>query len=425
MDHLAAFDDTPGLKNVRNIFVSETMSSDDMAGVLDAVGGWAQRQAGLIAKMKGEKEKAMQEVLKAEGKAMGVVEQMQKELGLKEEKVRESMGRKANANLFAAKCRMVWKGRERVVVGRAFFVWRGINEVEKINGAKRGEILAVKKKERVMRGIEKLQYVVKVGESGLCGRVFIAWKGLMKGRGRVKEVEVVEVRQEEILTTSDLNSTRGDDEEEEEEEVSVVAKSPENIKALKRQLMQEKAARKAILAKAAQKWISPAKGGSSSGELSEDASKATLEGNANLLDDILERAEGSGEGLRGLFKLMLLHRAVSGFHFHGNQQLLLSTLEVLLSRGWDVNVKDANGNTVLHKALTVCTSNVVLTALKFLLKRGADANAVNGDGDTPMSVEVRRMRSKSVEVVGLLSSYGGNVGAVNRAGESVLTSVLR
>ncbi|GMH54519.1 hypothetical protein TL16_g01690 [Triparma laevis f. inornata] len=425
LDHLAAFDDTPGLKNVRNIFVSETMSSDDMAGVIDAVGGWAQRQAGLIAKMKGEKEKAMQEVLKAEGKAMGVVEQMQKELGLKEEKVRESMGRKANANLFAAKCRMVWKGRERVVVGRAFFVCRGINEVEKINGAKRGEILAVKKKERVMRGIEKLQYVVKVGESGLCGRVFIAWKGLMKGRGRegVKEVEVVEVvevRQEEILTTSDLNSTRGEDEEEEEEEVSVVAKSPENIKALKRQLMQEKAARKAILAKAAQKWISPAKGGSSSGELSEDASKATLEGNANLLDDILERAEGSGEGLRGLFKLMLLHRAVSGFHFHGNQQLLLSTLEVLLSRGWDVNVKDANGNTVLHKALTVCTSNVVLTALKFLLKRGADANAVNGDGDTPMSVEVRAEEGRGGRGVG---GMGESVSTLGASGVSYGTNV--
>ncbi|GMH58955.1 hypothetical protein TrST_g10249 [Triparma strigata] len=429
LDHLATFDDTPGLKNVRNIFVSETMSEDDMAGVLDAVGGWAQRQAGLIAKMKGEREKAMQEIVKAEGKAVGKMEQMQRDLDEKEEKVRDAFEKKANANLFAAKCRMIWRGRERGMVGRAFFTWRGISEVEKIVGAKTNEVLAIKKKERTMRAIDKLQYVVKLGGSGLCGRIFQAWKAVVVGRISAERAKVMEEKAEveaKVMTTSDLSLTRdeGGGEYEEVEEQTVV-KSPENIKALKRQLMQEKAARKAILAKAAQKWISPAKGGSSVGELSEDASKATLEGNANLLEDILEKAENSEEGIRGLFKLMLLHRAVSGFHFHGNQQLLLSTLEVLLSKGWDVNVKDAHSNTVLHKALTVCTSNVVLTALKFLLKRGADANAVNGDGDTPMSVEIRRLRSESVDVVGLLLNYGGDVGAKNRNGESILTSVLR
>lgn len=82
------------------------------------------------------------------------------------------------------------------------------------------------------------------------------------------------------------------------------------------------------------------------------------EGDANELISVLDAAGINSLQMSALRpkngKLLPLHRAVSGFHFHGNQRLLLKTLAVLIERGADMAAVDHYGNTVLHKAIQVC-----------------------------------------------------------------------
>ena len=105
--------------------------------------------------------------------------------------------------------------------------------------------------------------------------------------------------------------------------------------------------------------------------------------------------------------MLPLHRAVSGFHFHGNQNLLLKTLAVLIEYGADVSAVDHCGNSVLHKAVQVCTSAAVIPIVRFLLQNGVDVNAQTGpnrDRDTAVFTEILRLRSKSPEVCAWLPS---------------------
>lgn len=126
-----------------------------------------------------------------------------------------------------------------------------------------------------------------------------------------------------------------------------------------------------------------------------------------------------------------LHRAVSGFHFHGNQRFLLRTLAVLLDLGASVHAPDPNGGaTCLHKAIQVCSSAAVLPVARLLLSRGADPNARTSsstslDGDTCIATELRRLRSKSPEVVDLLVVHGADVNALlGPCGDTALSLVL-
>ena len=85
-----------------------------------------------------------------------------------------------------------------------------------------------------------------------------------------------------------------------------------------------------------------------------------------------------------------LHRAVSGLHFHGSEKLLVSTIETLTQLGADVNATDHAGNSVLHKAIQVCTSKSVSAVVQTLLMRGANASLRNKDGDAPLHAECKR-----------------------------------
>jgi hypothetical protein len=81
---------------------------------------------------------------------------------------------------------------------------------------------------------------------------------------------------------------------------------------------------------------------------------AAIEGDCEVLSQVF-----MGAGIKSiqneplLVNILPLHRALSGFHFHGNQKLLVKTLATLLKFGADVNAVDAGGNTVLHKAIQV------------------------------------------------------------------------
>lgn len=120
---------------------------------------------------------------------------------------------------------------------------------------------------------------------------------------------------------------------------------------------------------------------------------AILDGDVQGIRAVV-RAKGedlTSEFWRDLSKSVLpLHRAVSGLHFHGSEKLLVSTIETLAQLGADVNATDHAGNSVLHKAIQVCTSKSVAAVVQTLLMRGANASLRNKDGDSPLHAECKR-----------------------------------
>jgi hypothetical protein len=65
--------------------------------------------------------------------------------------------------------------------------------------------------------------------------------------------------------------------------------------------------------------------------------------------------------------ILPLHRALAGFDFHSDAKKLLRTMSTLLDFGADVRACDAQGETVLHKALKVCAPDIAASTLDFLL----------------------------------------------------------
>jgi chromosome segregation ATPase len=114
-----------------------------------------------------------------------------------------------------------------------------------------------------------------------------------------------------------------------------------------------------------------------------------------------------------------LHRAVSGLHFHGSEKLVVNTLETLLGLGADVNACDQAGNSVLHKAISVCTSQSIVPVVAVLLAHGAKVTIVCKEGFTPLHLECWKCRSASSEVIRLLLKAGANVNAVSKSTRSL------
>ena len=86
--------------------------------------------------------------------------------------------------------------------------------------------------------------------------------------------------------------------------------------------------------------------------------QAALEGDADRIVGLLQstgvrnmqqslRESGVGPGF------LPLHKAISGFHFHGSKRLTARVLQVLVDHGADVNTQDESGGTALHKVLQV------------------------------------------------------------------------
>eukprot|EP01041_Mallomonas_annulata_P000281 gene281-505_t len=107
--------------------------------------------------------------------------------------------------------------------------------------------------------------------------------------------------------------------------------------------------------------------------------------------------------------ILPLHRAVSGLHFHGSERQLVGTLEALIQLGANIHAADQAGNTVLHKALQICTSKSIISVVRSLISKGVNVNIKNKDGDYPLHIECRRIRSASVAVIECLLEAGANV----------------
>ena len=89
-----------------------------------------------------------------------------------------------------------------------------------------------------------------------------------------------------------------------------------------------------------------------------------------------------------------LHRAISGLHFHGSDQKLIHTIETLVQLGASIDARDHAGNTVLHKAIQVCTSTSVVAVVECIIKKGASPSVRNNVGQCPIHVECSRCNTK-------------------------------
>jgi len=78
----------------------------------------------------------------------------------------------------------------------------------------------------------------------------------------------------------------------------------------------------------------------------------------------------------------------------------VNEVERLLSKGGDVNAKDAAGCTALHRAAWDGSPDLVT----LLLSKGADVNAKNNDGHTALHLAARRGH---LAVAGILRKSGG------------------
>ncbi|HBE56113.1 MAG TPA: hypothetical protein DDW56_00905, partial [Cyanobacteria bacterium UBA11366] len=72
------------------------------------------------------------------------------------------------------------------------------------------------------------------------------------------------------------------------------------------------------------------------------------------------------------------------------------------AKGADINAKDANGDTLLHKELYYKYYKDDEIA-KLLIAKGADINAQNNDGYTPLRLA---LQNNNKEIAELLKSHG-------------------
>lgn len=74
-------------------------------------------------------------------------------------------------------------------------------------------------------------------------------------------------------------------------------------------------------------------------------------------------------------------------------------LYLLLERGGDINIKDANGDTVLMGALSDSVQPVQPEDIKMLLDRGADVNVRNNDGVSPLRYAEEHCTKEIVKIL--------------------------
>lgn len=79
----------------------------------------------------------------------------------------------------------------------------------------------------------------------------------------------------------------------------------------------------------------------------------------------------------------------------------------------NINAKDENGSTALHRAV----SNKDTEMVKLLLGYGADSNIKNNYGTTPLHMAIL---SNSPEIAKLLLAYGADINAKSKGGKSPL-----
>lgn len=105
----------------------------------------------------------------------------------------------------------------------------------------------------------------------------------------------------------------------------------------------------------------------------------------------------------------------SSLHLALNNKSAPETIELMLSKGADINKKDKDGYTPLHIALK---NNYDLDLIGFLINNGADLNSKSNNGDTPLHLALGG--DYDLAIVKSLISNGSDAYAKNSLGETAL-----
>ena len=110
----------------------------------------------------------------------------------------------------------------------------------------------------------------------------------------------------------------------------------------------------------------------------------------NALDDISGQAP--------------LHYVSSRAQIYPDDQLRI--IDLLISYGADINLKDRDGRTPLNLAVYLTAFYQVnnLEAVKYLVEKGADVNIADKEGKTPLKIALERDKTK--EIAEFLRQYG-------------------
>lgn len=108
--------------------------------------------------------------------------------------------------------------------------------------------------------------------------------------------------------------------------------------------------------------------------------------------NVFERMIECGANVRNKDVINLLFKII-----RKNYDYCEDYTKILLDHGIDVNIKNENGNTLLHLVSNSC--NDCKSFVKLLLERGADANAKNDTGDTPLYLACKNGYSGCVKLI--------------------------
>jgi ankyrin repeat protein len=107
-----------------------------------------------------------------------------------------------------------------------------------------------------------------------------------------------------------------------------------------------------------------------------------------------------------------LHLAISDVHFWDVEE----AVGLLLERGANINLRNGQGQTALHKASLRCHTDII----GIILNHGADVDAQDNDGSTPLHLTISQgsMSSEPLEVIKLLLEHGASSNRENNRGET-------
>jgi len=95
----------------------------------------------------------------------------------------------------------------------------------------------------------------------------------------------------------------------------------------------------------------------------------------------------------------------------------LSVLETMVENGADPNLKNSDGSTALHAAVSGFHADSSM--VEYLIKSGADVNCQDGNGNTPLLTFLQN-GSHSEIILDLLLSNGADVALKNKAGDDAI-----
>uniref|UniRef100_A0A7S1TMG9 Uncharacterized protein n=1 Tax=Erythrolobus australicus TaxID=1077150 RepID=A0A7S1TMG9_9RHOD len=144
--------------------------------------------------------------------------------------------------------------------------------------------------------------------------------------------------------------------------------------------------------------------------------RLTSGANPRTIERVINSGADPNANVYGEFPL---HAAASSVALNGSSSAAKAVIELLVSRGAELNRPDAHQKRALHRA----AASGHLAALRALLQAGADLEVTDADGNTPLHLAA--LSSQEHRAGALLVEAGANVSAQNLAGDTVLHVAVR